>query len=66
LKDKVAALPGSTRGIGEAIIRRLDGNGRAYLAERNERTSFGRIETAEEIAVGVAHLSSDEAAHVTG
>jgi len=52
---------------GEIALRdALTGNGLAYLAERGERTPFGRIETTEEIAAGVAYLSSDEAAHVTG
>ena len=52
---------------GEIALRdALTGNGLAYLAERGERTAFGRIETTEEIAAGVAYLSSDEAAHVTG
>jgi NAD(P)-dependent dehydrogenase (short-subunit alcohol dehydrogenase family) len=52
---------------GEIALRdELNGDGRAYLAERGERTPFGRIETADEIAAGVAYLSSDEAAHITG
>lgn len=52
---------------GEIELRdALNGDGRAYLAERGERTPFGRIETAEEIAAGVAYLSSDEGAHITG
>lgn len=52
---------------GEIALRdELAGDGRAYLAEHAERMPFGRMETAEEIAAGVAYLSSDEAAHVTG
>ncbi len=52
---------------GEIALRdELTGDGLAYLAERGERTPFGRIETADEIAAGVAYLSSDEAVHITG
>jgi NAD(P)-dependent dehydrogenase (short-subunit alcohol dehydrogenase family) len=52
---------------GEIALRdALNGNGAQYLEEHGSRTPFGRIETADEIAAGVAYLVSDEAAHVTG
>ncbi len=41
------------------------GDGAAFLAERARQLPMGRLETAEEIAAGVAFLVSDEAAHIT-
>jgi NAD(P)-dependent dehydrogenase (short-subunit alcohol dehydrogenase family) len=52
---------------GEIELRdRLHGDGEAYLAERARQLPLGRLETAEEMAAGVAYLVSDEASHVTG
>jgi NAD(P)-dependent dehydrogenase (short-subunit alcohol dehydrogenase family) len=41
------------------------GDGARFLAERGQHLAMGRLETAEEIAAGVAFLVSDAAAHIT-
>ena len=52
---------------GELTLRdKAHGDGLAYLQERARQAPFGRLETVEEIAAGVAYLASDEANHVTG
>jgi len=52
---------------GEIALRdALNGDGVSFLEEHSNRAPFGRIETPEDIAAGVAYLVSDDAAHVTG
>lgn len=52
---------------GEVALRAsLHGNGAAFLNQQAANAPFGRLETADDIAAGVAFLASDEAGHITG
>jgi len=52
---------------GEVVLRdKSHESGEQFLRKRGEEAPLGRLETAEEIAAGVAYLVSDEASHVTG
>jgi NAD(P)-dependent dehydrogenase (short-subunit alcohol dehydrogenase family) len=52
---------------GELALRnQLHGDGQAFLDGVGQTTPLGRLETAEDIAAGVAYLVSEEASHVTG
>ena len=43
-----------------------NGRGREFLDKISAEAPMGRLETAEDIAAGVAYLVSDDASHVTG
>jgi NAD(P)-dependent dehydrogenase (short-subunit alcohol dehydrogenase family) len=52
---------------GEIALRdQTSGDGASFLQQVAEHAPMGRLETAEEVAAGVAYLASDEASHVTG